>query len=105
MTEQNWADPLARSIAMLIDGSIDPDCGDDGSPLRDDDFLVLINGWWEPMTFTLPDAISARCWQVVCDTFDGTHIGAPNRHLRVGPRSVVICTSPADGSPVKTGLA
>ncbi|MGO9350995.1 MAG: hypothetical protein ACLP3C_09300 [Mycobacterium sp.] len=73
MTEQNWTDPFARSMAMMVDGSTDPDCGEDGVPLLDDDFLVLINGWWEPLTFTLPALpaeVSARCWQIVCDTFD-----------------------------------
>ena len=98
MTVQDWMDPLARSIAMLIDGSTDPDCGEDGVPLLDDDFLVLINGWWEPMTFTLPASraeASAQCWRVVCDTFDPTRVGAADDRLEVGPRSVVICRCPS----------
>ena len=40
MTDQNWADPGARSIAVLIDGSQDPDVAADGTPLIDNDFLV-----------------------------------------------------------------
>jgi glycogen operon protein len=98
MTEQNWADPVARSIAVLIDGSTDPDCSEDGTLLLDDDFLVLINAWWEPLTFTMPAEVSARCWQILCDTFDPTRVGAADRHLQVGPRSLVICSSHAGGT-------
>ncbi|MBV8346154.1 MAG: glycogen debranching protein GlgX [Mycolicibacterium sp.] len=95
MTEQNWADPLARSVGMLIDGSTDPDCGENGAPLVDDDFVILINGWWEPLTFTMPADVSKRSWQILCDTFDPTRSGAPDGPVQVGPRSLVILQSSA----------
>ena len=60
MTAENWADPIARSVALFIDGSTDPDVGVDGTPMVDDDFLVLINAWWEPLTFAVPADLSAR---------------------------------------------
>jgi glycogen operon protein len=93
MTEPNWTDKAARSIAVLIDGSANRDCSEDGTPLLDDDFLVLINAWWEPLAFTMPAEVSARCWQILCDTFDPTRVGVADRHLQVGPRSLVICSS------------
>jgi isoamylase len=40
MTNLNWADPMARSVAVWIDGSTDPGVNTDGTPL--------------PLTFTLP---------------------------------------------------
>ncbi len=92
MTERDWADPLARSVALLVDGSVDPDCGEDGTPLLDDLFLFLINSWWEAMTFTLPPEASG--WQIVCDSFDPAHSGTADGQLQVAARSVVICTSP-----------
>ena len=105
MTEQNWADQVARSIAVLIDGSADPDCSEDGTPLLDGDFLVLINAWWEPLTFTVPDEVSARCWQVLCDTFDPTRSEPPIATCRWGRAPLVICSSQADAAPINTGLA
>ena len=54
MTAADWADPSARSLALYLDGSDDPDRADDGSLLVDDDFLVLVNAWWEPLEFTVP---------------------------------------------------
>ena len=44
----------ARALAIYLDGSDDPDRAEDGTPLLDDDFLVLVNSWWEPLDFTLP---------------------------------------------------
>ena len=36
----------------------------------DDDFLVLVNAWWEPLTFTVPDDLRSRRWGIVRDIFD-----------------------------------
>ena len=36
---------------MVLSGSGEPDIGDDGAPLVDDDLALLINAWWEPLTF------------------------------------------------------
>ena len=89
MTAENWADPNARSVALFIDGSTDPDTGADGTPMVDDDFFVLINAWWEPLTFTVPADLSARQWSVVCDTHDPERKDAIGHEVAVGQRSVV----------------
>ena len=49
MNGGDWADPSARAIAIYLDGSDDPDRAEDGTLLVDDDFLVLVNSWWEPL--------------------------------------------------------
>ncbi|MEE6134887.1 glycogen debranching protein GlgX [Mycobacterium sp. 050128] len=89
MTDHNWADPLARSVSLWIDGSTDPDVDADGTPLLDDDFLFFVNAWWEPLTFTAPADACARCWDIVCDTFDPARTGTAGAQLDVGPRSIV----------------
>jgi isoamylase len=102
MTDQNWADPEAHSIALLIDGATDPDVGPDGTPLVDDDFFLLVNAWWEPLTFTVPDAVAARPWSIVCDTFDPARRGIADGQVTAGPRSVVVmcsATSAAGAAP------
>ena len=54
MTSADWSDMGARAIALYLDGSDAPDRAEDGTPLLDDDFLVLVNAWWEPLEFVLP---------------------------------------------------
>jgi isoamylase len=105
MSDQNWTDPEARAIAVLIDGSTDPDVAPDGTPLVDDDFLIFVNAWWEPLTFQLPADVSARRWDIVCDTFDPAHTGTAGGHVDVGPRSTVLLGSLASPSRATGGRA
>ena len=53
MTAADWADAGAKSVAMVLSGSAEPDIGDDGAPQVDDDLALLINAWWEPLTFAV----------------------------------------------------
>ena len=66
----DWSDPNARAIAIYLDGSDDPDRAEDGTLLVDDDFLVLVNSWWEPLDFVLPATRPQAGWQVEFDTYD-----------------------------------
>jgi isoamylase len=94
MTPQDWADPSARSIAVFIDGSRDPDVDADGTPLVDNDFLVFVNAWWEPLTFSVAAPLMLHRWEVVCDSFDPARRGPAAQQLQVGPRSAVVMRSP-----------
>jgi isoamylase len=95
MTPVDWADADARSLAIYLDGADDPDRAADGSPLVDDDFLVLVNSWWEPLDFTIPATRAHQEWYREIDTFDpstvepSAKLGAGDR-LSVGPRSVLV---------------
>ncbi|MDT7754743.1 MAG: isoamylase, partial [Mycobacterium sp.] len=93
LTTEDWVDPAARSIALFIDGATDPDVGPDGTPMVDDDFLILVNAWWEPLTFAVPANIRARHWDVVCDTFDPARKVTVAQELTAGPRSMIVLRS------------
>jgi isoamylase len=93
MTPQDWADPSARSIALFIDGSTDPDVAPDGTPMIDDDFLVFVNAWWQPLTFSVPGSFALHNWEIVCDSFDPTRNGRVGQQIEVGPRSAVVMRS------------
>jgi isoamylase len=93
MTAEDWADPSARSVALFIDGSTDPDLLLDGTPTVDDDFLILVSASWENLEFQIPLDVSARRWELVCDTFDPARGGAAAGTVNVGPRSLVVLRS------------
>jgi pullulanase/glycogen debranching enzyme len=98
-----------QEVAYVVTVRIEPvtanapatDRAEDGTPLLDDDFLVLVNSWWEPLEFTLPDTRSQARWRVEIDSYDpasqaGTAAaehGAGDQ-ITVGPRSVVVLKSP-----------
>jgi isoamylase len=98
MDDRGWADPDARAIAIYLDGSDDPDRAEDGMPLLDDDFLILVNSWWEPLRFVLPATRPGARWQAEIDSFDpASPAGAATRsageQVTVGPRSVAVLSA------------
>ncbi len=116
MTGTDWSDRNARALALYLDGSDDPDRAADGTPLLDDDFLVLVNAWWEPLAFTIPatrtpatgppgPAAGVPTWQAGIDTYNPTRPTAAaslraGDQLTVSPRSIFVLRGPADGGPV-----
>jgi isoamylase len=93
MTEANWRDSGARSIGLYLDGADDPDYSEDGTPLVDDDFLLLVNAWWEPLDFVVPDVRPDQIWNPAIDTYEPTGIAASGKlaagdHITVRPRSI-----------------
>jgi glycogen operon protein len=95
MTPEDWADPNARSLAVYLDGSDDPDRGADGRLLVDDDFLVMVNAWWEPLSFVIPTTRPGQAWQCEIDTYAPQAPTEPvpptaGGTVTVGPRSVVV---------------
>ncbi len=99
MDSADWADPGARAIAIYLDGSDAPDRAEDGTPLLDDDFLVLVNSWWEPLGFVLPPTRPDAEWHAEIDSYDpAAPAGAGKRHVgaqvTVGPRSIVVLSDP-----------
>jgi len=105
MTAADWTDGSALALAIYLDGSDDPDRARDGSLMIDDDFLILVNAWWEPLAFTIPatrapQAGQPQGWLAEIDTYEpATPGGTPAVHagdqLSVGPRSVVVRRAPA----------
>jgi glycogen operon protein len=99
MNEDGWNDPEALALGVYLDGSDAPDTGPDGHPLLDDDFLVLVNGWWEPLEFTIPDCRPGLAWRAEIDTCDPAAVAAaPVRlagdRVTAGPRSVLVLRGP-----------
>jgi glycogen operon protein len=99
MNDGDWADKNALAIGIYLDGSDDPDQAEDGTWLVDDDFLVLVNAWWEPLAFTLPETRPGAAWQLRIDTYDpesaaGVGDRGAGDSITVGPRSVAVLTSP-----------
>ena len=95
MTSGDWRDRGARCIVLYLDGADDPDEDANGVPLVDDDFLLLVNAWWEPLDFVVPATREDQRWHPVIDTYEPTGIAAPievtaGDRRTVRPRSIVV---------------
>src|SRR5262249_55494618 len=70
MTGRQWADQKAHVVAVYLDGADAPDEAAGGT-LMVDDFLVLVNAWRDPVTFTVPGVrTTARSWFTEVDSYD-----------------------------------
>jgi isoamylase len=105
MTQPDWSDRNALALAVYLDGSDSPDQAADGRLLLDDDFLVLVNAWWEPLEFVIPATRPGQAWQAEIDSYHGlTPATAPvvgsgpdgqaGDKVNVGPRSVCVLRGP-----------
>jgi isoamylase len=101
LTGEQWGDPTMHAIAVYLDGSDAPDEADDGTPLLDEDFLILVNAYWEPLTFTIPPVReTTQTWFVELDSYDPA-VSAANvfpRHtgdtVVASPRSLQVLRAP-----------
>ncbi|HEY3953265.1 MAG TPA: glycogen debranching protein GlgX [Streptosporangiaceae bacterium] len=99
MTGADWSNPGALAIAIYLDGSDDPDRAEDGTPLLDDDFLVLFNAWWGPLGFVIPASRDGQTWLAEIDSYDPAATDraqpcAAGDRVTVGPRSVAVLRGP-----------
>jgi len=101
MTDEQWADPTMHAVAVYLDGADAPDDADDGTPLLDDDFLIFVNAYWEPVTFTIPPVRSSpQTWFVELDSYDASVSPAREFPRHTGdtvvarPRSLQVLRAP-----------
>jgi glycogen operon protein len=90
-----------HAIAVYLDGTDAPDEAADGTPLLDDDFLILVNAYWEPVTFTIPPVRDwPQTWFVELDSYDPAVSAARVFPLHTGdstavrPRSLTVLRTP-----------
>jgi glycogen operon protein len=90
MNPQDWNAPFARAVTMALSGAT-------GDPTRPDDpFVLMLNAWWEPLEFTIPDSLRDLSWQIEVDTFDpGTAARAidTSAPVTVNGRSLILLHS------------
>ena len=105
VSHDQWTDPTMHAIAVYLDGEDAPDDAEDGTPQLDDDFLILVNAYWEELPFTIPRVRpETETWFVDIDSYD-PKVSAANafpRHtgdqVTVGPRSVSVLRAPRSES-------
>ncbi|GIH38308.1 glycogen operon protein GlgX homolog [Microbispora corallina] len=70
MTDGDWHTGYAKSLAVFVNGDAISEPGPRGERIRDDSFLLLVNGHHENLTFALPGPEYGPGWRPVLDTAD-----------------------------------
>ncbi|MGB6603058.1 MAG: glycogen debranching protein GlgX [Steroidobacteraceae bacterium] len=68
MTEAEWQQPFARALGVYLAGVALQRLDRRGRRLKDDNFLLLFNAHYEPITFALPRFQAGHRWRRVLDT-------------------------------------
>ncbi|MFJ3671024.1 glycogen debranching protein GlgX [Streptomyces sp. NPDC090106] len=108
MTDADWRRSDAHSVAAFLNGDAIAEPDACGRPVVDDSFLLLLNSYWEPVDFALPDPSYGERWTTLIDTADAQ--GAPDETehkadtvLRVEPRSLVVLSRPSRTVSARAG--
>ncbi|MFJ8733969.1 glycogen debranching protein GlgX [Streptomyces bauhiniae] len=102
MTDQDWRRGDAHSVGVFLNGDAIAERDAYGGRVVDDSFLLLLNGFWEPVDFRLPAASYGERWTTLIDTADPE--GVPDERerkagtrLRVESRSLILLSRPSRG--------
>jgi len=68
MTDDEWDQGWQRCLGVFLNGHTLGDVNLNAQPVMDDDFLLLLNCYHEPVDFSLPELESDRNWEFVIDT-------------------------------------
>jgi glycogen operon protein len=67
MSDEKWASPFFRCLGVLLSGDTIDVLNFEGTPIRDDTFLLLINAHFESIQFVLPGQEHIG-WEFILDT-------------------------------------
>ncbi|MFC8351045.1 glycogen debranching protein GlgX [Streptomyces sp. NPDC057280] len=68
MTDGDWLRPDAHSVGAFLNGDAIAEPDSCGRPVVDDSFLLLLNSYWEPVDFRLPEPAYGERWTTLIDT-------------------------------------
>ncbi|MFH9401026.1 glycogen debranching protein GlgX [Streptomyces sp. NPDC017638] len=110
MTDRDWQRADAHSVGAFLNGDAIAERDPYGRPMADDSFLLLVNGYWEPVVFRLPDDSFGERWTTLIDTADPD--GVPDERerkagtrLRVEARGLVLLSRPSRAAAQQAGEA
>ncbi|HEX3661330.1 MAG TPA: glycogen debranching protein GlgX [Acidobacteriaceae bacterium] len=68
LADESWSTAWNRALALLLNGKTLSISDEDGHPIVDDSFLILVNAAAEGVEFTLPATPAGTRWTQILDT-------------------------------------
>ena len=68
MNEGDWQQEFARCVGVYLAGGAIERRGRRGEPIKDNNFLLLLNAHHETITFRIAEVLSDKAWTTVLDT-------------------------------------
>ena len=110
VSDEVWDEPWSKTVAVMLNGRTLGVMDEDGEPVIDDSFLILVNAADGGVEYHLPEPPNKHPWRQIVDTEnidDPFHKVEVQDKVIIGPRSVrVYCDAveeePAKKRPAKT---
>ncbi len=80
MTLKEWDTKFIRIMGMLLNGKLMDEIDENGNRLSENILLILVNSFWEPAIFKLPNDDLNNNWEVLIDTSQ-EEITEPHNHV------------------------
>ncbi|CAM5610712.1 Glycogen debranching enzyme GlgX OS=Streptomyces alboniger OX=132473 GN=glgX PE=3 SV=1 [Streptomyces alboniger] len=80
MTEDDWQRADAHVLGAFLNGDAIAEPDAQGEPVVDNSFLLLLNGFREPVVFRLPDPAYGERWMTRIDTSDPQGLSDETEH-------------------------
>jgi glycogen operon protein len=77
MNDEAWEAGFTKCLGMRLAGDIIGEVDDRGRPIVGDTLLVMFNGHWEAIPFTLPIHKDDQRWELVFDTSEADRVPGP----------------------------
>jgi glycogen operon protein len=93
MPEEAWNAEWVRALAIMLNGQTLQTSDEDGNPLKDDSFLIMVNAAHEGVEFALPQVPNGTPWRMVMDTEnidDPFHEISVSEKVILGGRSMMV---------------
>jgi glycogen operon protein len=84
--EEDWNAGWQRSLAVMLNGKTLGVTDDDGNPITDDSFLLMVNAAHDGVEFTLPPPPADTPWRQVLDT---QNIDDPFTEAKIGEKVIL----------------
>jgi isoamylase len=95
-----WSQPYAKTLGLMLNGKTLQVSDEEGKPVLDDSFLILVNASAEGVDFTLPTPPNGNKWRILLDTQSMENPFAESGQVEkiiIGGRSLVLLS---DSAPV-----
>ena len=70
MSDEDWNAGFVKCLGVRLAGDLINDENERGEPIIGETLLILLNGHWEPIPFTLPPTREGQIWDRILDTAD-----------------------------------
>ncbi len=68
LSDESWSSPWNKSIAVMYNGNTLGVSDEEGNPVKDDSFLIIVNASDQGVEYTLPETPGKNPWVQVLDT-------------------------------------